>query len=623
MTTLKTKLVLFLLLVPWAFAGCGKDASEEPQPTGAPQIQKSSIQVSQLLGLKINSRPVEEVAGKSPDPMVLDAQDLQESFGIKDAAYLEQTLQLIQSQLQSGNPLKFISIFTGTLPKKYAAKCAVDVDQDTCLIEPVAFNCSEALAPKSWSAPNYFKMCDRLGRIKAYNPNYLVAVFDGDNTLWYQDVSNAGVKQGVESKKIIWEEARAELLGVYPIPAERAAYKTQKTPYDYYKELYKTVGPLWNYNYAALAFRGLSLQEAYQIWQEMMKQPYAPVPFPEMSDLLRYLHQQGVVTGVASASPVFGVIPTTETLNTGLPLDRIEGLDVFIKDAQVQNALPIRLSRLLNQGRINPGTGQIEKFKNYQEFLALYGSWIIVDVDHIINARGGKGVQSRSLIRRHVADWNRDPMHEKNLLDIDDMRLVMIGGDNFAHATDIQEPAGDRVKSALEGGNDQGMSEGASFLENRSGVPGGTDILFIRRYEMDVGGQVSPKKGALENFELYVKQQKLLRPDRVGEVVVQEAITDIEAVQGKGGFLKDTPAPPPTPQATAMPASPPPQAPATPGPGAKPSTPQPLINPAAPPLPVPPASPTVQVPQLPTPAAPPPSQLEPLPPAEPKLDALP
>jgi len=602
-----------------------KKPTPPPQPTPKPRIQKISLPVSQLMGLNINGKKIQEIAAKSPDPQVLDAQDLGQFFEIQNPKYLEHALKIIENQLQSGAPLKNISVFLGGLSKKYAAQCLEDLDEERCLIEPVAFNCSEALPQKNWSEENYSKLCPRIGRLKAFKPNYLVALFDGDNTLWYQDLGDAGVKQGVDSKRIQWDDGKAELMQVFPIPAERAGYKTQKSPLDYYNELYEAVGPLWNYAFGALAFRGLSLKAVHENFQEISGKPFAPTSFEEMSDLIKYLNDQGIVTGVVSASPVFAVIPMVESLQTGIPLDRIEGLDVFIKNPQEPTSLPVRLSRLINQGRLD-AMGQAKKYDNYQEVLADYGDWIIVDVDHVLNARGGKGVQSRSIARRFVADQNRQAQNPNDRLEIDDLRLVLIGGDNFGRPTDIQAAQGDRILNALELGNDQGIVEGLPFLEADPHFPGGTDLLFIRRYSLDLDNKVSPKAGKLEKFQEFLQQQKLIRPTRVGEVLVQGAITDIKAVGGQGGFLKEEPQ---TPETQASPTGTPETQP-KPGAETQATSPQPetQASPTAPSTtqtPSPAASPTPTMPS-PTPKTPTksPTQAEPFPPAPPpKLDALP
>ncbi len=610
-------------------SACSEKKAPPPAPIPQAPVAKTSLQVSQLMGLTINGQDVAEVAAFSPDPQLLEADDLAKALGIKNDTYLESALKTIQSQLQTGTPLKNVSVFLGSLPEKYAAECIEDLEGDLCLIEPVVFNCAENLEQKNWSDENYTKLCRSLGRLKAYKPEYLVAVFDGDNTMWYQDVSNAGVKKGVDSKRVVWDVAKAELLSVYPSPTERAAYTKQKTPYDYYQELYKKAGPLWNYNFAALAFKGLPLKETFANFQEFKTEPYGPIPFPEMSDLLKYLNDQGMVAGVVSASPVFGVYPMVESLNSGISLDRMEGLDVFIKDPKAVDSLPIRLSRLINQGRLDTATGQVSKFNNYQEVLETYGDWIIVDVDQVINARGGKGVQSRSIARRHVADRNRKAQTPGDRIDIDDMRLILIGGDNFAAPTDIENPQGDRLKAALEGGNDQGMSEGLPFLEKPGTVPGGTDIVFIRRYELGETQQVTPKKGKLENFEEFVAQQKLIRPTTVGEIIVQGAITDVKAEVGTGGFLKTLP--------TAVPESAPSTTETQPGTETQgtPETAPSLLppTPTAPATPLPsnpeaaaPPSPAVPTPVPPAPPAPPAGsvdKLPPLPPSPPSLERLP
>lgn len=551
---MKSRFIFFsLILLSTLNSGCKKNPPPPaPQvPTPAPQSAKISLPISQLAGLTLNGVPVEEVGARSADPQSLEAQDLNEFFDLKNIDYSEATLRTIQQQLQSGVPFKYLSVFLGTLPVKYAERCQEKLEGDLCLIEPTSFNCTEAFPQGNWTEDNYLKLCQRLGRLKAYNPLSLAAFFDGDNTLWYQDVSNAGIKRGVESNRIQWAPGKAELLPVFPSPEARVAYTKSKTPYDYYRELYKIVGPLWNYNYAALAFRGLSLKDIQANFEEALNQTYAPVPFGEMQALLKYLHEQDIVTGIVSASPVFGVYPLAEKFYPFIPLDRVEGLDVFLKNPTQPESLPVRLSRLLQQGRLDE-SGHPQKYRSYQEFLQDYGDWLVIDVDQVINARAGKGAQSRSIARRYAAEQNRESSGEHDRFNIDDMRIVMIGGDNFAHSTDIPAPQGDRIANALEEGNDQGMSEGLSFLENNPAIPGGTDFLFIHRFVRKADGVVQPKKGSMENFQAYFAQQKLLRPDRIGATILQSALTDLEPEGPTGGFLQELPKAPET-QNTATP----------------------------------------------------------------------
>lgn len=605
---------LFLILGLTGFPGCGKEKPKKRPPEKLkPVIQKLQLPASQLKGISLNGRDLGEVAILAPESANLDRDDLTQAFGIRDEKYLEGVMKILQGQIQSGSPLNLISVIFGAMPAEYAAQCAEPLPNGQCLIVPYAFNCADALPPKNWNLETYHQICRSLGRLKAYKPELSVALFDGDNTLWYQDVSNAGVKKGVAAKRIVWDKAKAELLSIYPPPEQREFYKQQKTPYDYYEELYKKVGALWNYNYAALAFRGLPLKEAFINFQEMVLEPYGPQPFPEMVDLLRYLQEQGIVTGVVSASPIFSVYPMVERLGAGIPLERIEGLDVFVVNPNVPGMLPVRLSRLVNQGKLFEGTGEVVPFKSYQEFLETYGDWIIVDVGQIINARGGKGVQGRSIARRHVAEHNRLTQKAEDKISIDQMRLVMVGGDNFAPSTDIPRPEGERVKAALEGGNDQGMSESLDFLEANANVPGGTDILFIRRYELDEKNQVWPKRGKLKNFQEYIEQQKLLRPKDVGLVMTQEAITNVKNPAAKGGFLRERPMAPETQPAAEAPAETVPMVPTAPGTPAAPGA-----SPAAPGVPLPP---------VPTPDVMPPEQaVPPSAPAEtggPSVPALP
>jgi phosphoglycolate phosphatase-like HAD superfamily hydrolase len=658
--------------------GCGKEEpAKKPETVAKAALPKLQLSTRELQEITLNGKGVDELAVLAPETSTLDRDDLAKAIGIENDKYLEEVMKLLDAQIKSGTPLNLISIFFGPVSTQYAAQCMESLPADQCLIAPVAFNCSDALPPKNWNLEAYHMVCRSLGRLKVYKPELLVALFDGDNTLWYQDVSNAGVKKGVAAKRLNWGPTKAELLNIYPPPEQRDGYKASKTPYDYYQDLYKKVGPLWNYNYAALAFRGLPLKETFVNFQEMVVEPYGPQPFSEMADLLRYLQQQGIVTGVVSASPVFGVIPMVERLGAEIPLERIEGLDVFVKNPNDPNALPVRLSRLINQGKLEVGINQITPFKNYQEILESYGDWIIVDVDQVINARGGKGVQGRSIVRRYVADKNRKAQKPEEIIDLEQMKLVLIAGDNFAPATDIPRTEGDRIKAALEEGNDQGMSESLGFFPASKTVPGGTDFLFIRRYEMDEKNQVWPRHGMLKNFQEYIDQQKLLRPNEVGMVMTQEALTELNIAGAKGGFLKERPtttetqptpgtqpsvpgavppgAPtqipgvplPPVPTPHPMPpeqvfppttptepGAPPPTAPAPPASGVAPGT----TPPGPPPLPgtaptpglpgtsttpgAPPTAPERPPPALTPPTPTTPGQLAPLPPAPSANDAL-
>jgi phosphoglycolate phosphatase-like HAD superfamily hydrolase len=535
-------LVLFFfaltLAQPW---GCEKEVPKRPEKLPKPVLPKISIPATQLEDISLNERRVDKLAVLAPDTTTLDRDDLAQAFAIKNEKYLEGVMKLLQAQIQSGTPLNLVTVLFGTMPIRYAAQCAEPLPGDQCLITPVAFNCTDALPPKNWNIDTYHEICRSLGRLKAYKPEFLVALFDGDNTLWYQDVSDSNVKKGVSAKRVNWGPTKAELLSIYPPPEQRDTYKTTKTPYDYYRDLYKTVGPLWNYNYAALAFRGLPLKETFVNFQEAIVEPYAPQPFPEMIDLLRYLNDQGIITGVVSASPLFGVIPMVERLGVGIPLNRIEGLDVYLRNPNDPNGTPVRLSRLIDQGKLEAGLNQVTPFKTYQEVLDAYGDWTIVDVDQVIAARGGKGVAGRSIVRRYVAEKNRQTQKPVDMTDIEEMHLALIAGDNFAPVTDIAKIDGDRIKAAVEEGNDQGMAEALDFLPSYGNIPGGTDILFIRRYEMDDKNQVWPKRGSLKKFQEFIDQQTLLRPNMLGTVMTQEALTDLQVPGTKGGFLRERP----------------------------------------------------------------------------------
>jgi len=167
-------------------AACGKEEPPAP-PTPAPVVSSMTLQTPRLQGISLNGRSVEEVAGQFQDPQSLETQDLAKAFAIADMAYLDGVMKLIEAQLQSGSPLKYLSIYFGGALKSQAAKCQSDLGEGVCMIEPYVFNCSEAVTQKNWTEENYLKLCRRLGRLKAYRPERLFAVFEGQDTLAYRE----------------------------------------------------------------------------------------------------------------------------------------------------------------------------------------------------------------------------------------------------------------------------------------------------------------------------------------------------------------------------------------------------------------------------------------------------
>jgi len=355
----------------------------------------------------------------------------------------------------------------------------------------------------------------------------------------------------------------------------------------------------------------MTVNDALSVLNDALGQNYRPNPYPEMVDLLQYLKAQGVVTGVISASPSFVIYPLAETLQYGIPLENSVGIDVLLQDPAHPENKPLRLSRLVLQGKSTMG----DLFGNYQDVLSQYGSWTIVDAVPLLSAQAGKGMQARAIARRYVALYNRDSANAKDPLDIDDMRLLMFAGDNFAPQTDIPLSEPERPGSAQEMGNDQGLSEGLPFLEKSLG---GTDILYIQRFLID-GGKIYGKTGVLGRFKAYLEQQNLLRSPRVGQVIIQPALTDLKPEGNSGGFLKEMPQVSESqPSAESLP-----HVIATPVPESKPTmTPPPAPKPFGP-LP---AEGNMGPDTGPAPglAPVPPSDLsKPLPPAPPKLEPLP
>lgn len=177
-----------LLALATVFLGaCGKEEAPPPAATPTPVVSSLTLQTPRLQGLSFNGRTVEDVAGQYQDPQTLENQDLAKAFGITDTAYLDGILKMAEAQLQSGNPLKYISIYFGGALKSQAAKCVRDLGEGVCMIEPYVFNCSEAITQKNWTEENYLKLCQRLGRLKAYRSERLFAVIEGQDALAYRE----------------------------------------------------------------------------------------------------------------------------------------------------------------------------------------------------------------------------------------------------------------------------------------------------------------------------------------------------------------------------------------------------------------------------------------------------
>ncbi len=533
------------------FPACEKEAEVPVSATPAAQpVLQAPIAGSRLAGLTLNGQVPDQVARQSGDPVMLEVSDLTQVFQVSNTEYLAKALKLAQAQIDSGKPLKGIHLYFGILPKKYAAKCESEASPTTCHFEAYSLDCNEALPQRNWTEEVYAKLCFSAGRLKAYNPKYLVAAFGADDTLWYQEVGNAAMKRALDSGKLAWGDSRADLLGVYPSAEKRKDYKTKNTPYVYFKELQDRLGEIYSTEFAALAFRGLTLNEVSNLVKDALEQVSKPTPFPEMQDLLRYLAQQGITVGIVGAAPNFMLYPTVEKLQLGIPLENIEGTDVVLTNPADPSLAPVRLSALVNQGRWNATTGQSEKFLSYQDVLASYGGWLIVAVDTPLSIRAGKANAIRSIARRMVATQNRLAANTQNWLDIDDLRMALVGGDSFAPGTDVPAPQGERVKAAQPDGGTQGLSEGLAFLEKGSNALGGTDLLLIQSFTLEPDQKAYPKAGILARFQAYLDQQKLLRPDRVSAVMIQPAVTQIKKEGGLGGFLKETPKTPETQPAT-------------------------------------------------------------------------
>ncbi len=415
------KILTALTILATAFsAACEKKSPAPPPPaaTPAPAATKS-LQLPRFLGLSLNGQPVEQVAAAFQDTQTLEIQDLQKSFGIEDPAYLEKVLSLIESQLQSGAPMKWIGVYFGGAPKNLASRCLKDSGSGICLVEPYAFNCAEALSQKNWSEENFLKLCSRLGRLKAYKADRLVALVSGEGSLGFEEVS-AGPPPSEKSpeKK---PGAKAKAPPATPAPANPIA----------------TLGPR---------------------------------PFPEMIDLLQYLQREGLLVGFVSDQDAAAALGALAALGFNLPADRVAGREAGAEAAPERRAL-----------------------------------------------------QALRLARRYVEARNRLAAKPEDQINLEDLRLVLLAGDDFAP------------------GNGAGFGDGVAYLENLSTVPGGADLLFIHRHVLEADQKLSRKKAARENFQFFLAQARALHPLRFGISLEQAAVGEVKTPGGKGGFLTQDP----------------------------------------------------------------------------------
>lgn len=415
------KILTALTILATAFsAACEKKSPAPPPPaaTPAPTAGKS-LQLPRFLGLSLNGQPVEQVAAAFQDTQTLEIQDLQKSFGIEDPAYLEKVLGLIESQLQSGAPMKWIGIYFGGAPKNLASRCLKDSGSGICLIEPYAFNCAEAISQKNWNEENFLKLCRRLGRLKAYKADRLVALVSGEGTLGFEEMPASA-----------------------PPPAEKAAEKKSA----------KAKAP------------------------PATPAPTSPVPtagrrpFPEMIDLLQYLQREGLLVGFVADQDAAAAQAALAALGLNLPADRVVGREAGAEASPERRAL-----------------------------------------------------QALRLARRYVEARNRLAAKPEDQINLEDLRLVLLAGDDFAP------------------GNGAGFGDGIAYLENLSTVPGGADLLFLHRHVLEADQRLSRKKAARENFQFFLAQARALHPLRFGISLEQAAVGEVKAAGGKGGFLTQDP----------------------------------------------------------------------------------
>lgn len=415
-----------LTILATAFsAGCEKKSPAPPAPAATPAPAASkTLQLPRFLGLSLNGQPVEQIAAAFQDPQSLEVQDLQKTFGIQDTAYLDRVMTLIESQLQSGSPMKWIGIYFGGAPKNLSSHCMKESGGGVCLIEPYAFNCSEAISQKNWNEENFLKLCRRLGRLKAYKADRLVALVSGEAALGFEETSTAPSSSTTEKSGA--EKKSVAISPKAPLPTPEATSSLSVT---------------------------------------VSRRPY-----PEMIDLLQYLQREGVLIGFLSDQDGAASLGMLASLGINLPADRIAGRDLSAESLPEKRTL-----------------------------------------------------QALRLARRYVEARNRLAPKPEDQINLEDLRLILVAGADFAPS------------------NGPSVGDGINYLENLSTVPGGADFLFLHRHVLEADQKLSRKKSSLENFQFFNAQARALHPLRVGLSLIQAVLAEMKSPGGKGGFLTQDP----------------------------------------------------------------------------------
>lgn len=350
------------------------------------------------------------------------------------------------------------------------------------------------LAKRGWNNYNYTKITKWLDGLKTRHVEQLIVLLDCDNTAWAGDIADSMFLAGVDHGLISWDNA--------PILSGYSFDQDKTTPFDYYEHLYRR-DPVVAYNYVAKAFAGLSLRDAFKIFELAQRRTDFPTAYRDLKELLDRLSSRGITVGFVSASPIFMVAPMLQLSEYTAPLPNVEGIDVYVRKSGEADEEAL-LSNLIHSAGLT----------SWDEVLESFGDMIITSrVSEIVNSREGKAIGGISIASRHVAKWNKEH-NADNKLTFNQLKLAAVFGDNFGPFSDLVN------SNPLERGNDQGLIRA---------------LPFIKKGGLVVDIHCGNSKDKLNNFLALAQQSPILASDL--DFLVQVGICKGE---GRGNFLPES-----------------------------------------------------------------------------------
>ncbi|MBI2082018.1 MAG: haloacid dehalogenase-like hydrolase [Deltaproteobacteria bacterium] len=423
--------------------------------------------------LYFNEKGAQELAQATEPRSLLNPNDLKTVFKLTDTEASRVYHQLISRR--EGETFRHpLFINFNHLPIRSASQCAdggtprENGTEESCFVVKTTRDYSDYFPGNSWTSQNLEKIRAWLRSLELWTPASLITFTDCDDTLWAQGVNYAVLRTAVDMKLVPKERAE-ELNARYNRGDHDQAYAYMT------EEVYA----------------GLTLNQVYAAFQKAKTSPFFPKVYDEMRQLVNHLWGQGITVGYVSAAPFFISAPMLEESGFNAPLWAIEGNDVFVVPPDNPSATPVKLSNLVQSGG----------FKNWAEVLGKLGGYKIVsrEMDQIVS-RKGKGTAARSILERHVIDWNN---HRKTNVS-SQVRVAGVFGDNFAPFSDLQ------WSKPIENGNDQGMIRAAPLMP-------GALLLNITEVEETEKGIALSKKGRkkLDEFNAFRGQLELTEPNLI------------------------------------------------------------------------------------------------------------